>query len=68
MAHVIQGREVTEEDIDSPVTYIPTHANGNASHPDVERGRISSFNERTLWVRFKSINGESVNPKDLVWG
>ena len=68
MAHFIQGREVTEDDIDSPVTYIPTHADGNASHPDAQRGHISSFNETTLWVRFRSVNGESVNTRDLVWG
>ena len=26
-----------------PVTYVPNHAHGNASHPDCERGVVTSW-------------------------
>ena len=64
----IQGREVRGEDIDSPVTYIPNHANGDASHPDAERGHISSFNDTYIFVRFRAPNGQACRPENLVWG
>jgi len=63
----IQGREVTDSDIGSPVTYIPNHAD-SAAHPDAERGHISSYNEKYIWVRFKSATGENTPPENLVWG
>lgn len=68
MPHIIENKEVTQEDIGSPVTYIPTHANGDTNHPDSERGVISSFNDVTIFVRFRSVNGQAVNTKNLVWG
>ncbi len=68
MAHFIEGREVKESDIGSPVTYIPRHAGGNASHPDAEGGFISSFTESSLFVKFTSPNGAKCDPDDLVWG
>lgn len=68
MAHKIEGREVTQEDIGSPVTYIPRHANGNAAHPDAEQGHISSFTETHLFVRYKAATGASTPPDLLVWG
>lgn len=64
----IENREVTEDDIGSPVTYIPTHANGDASHKDVERGHISSFRDGHIWVRYKAACGARTDPKDLRWG
>lgn len=68
MSHIIEGRKVTQEDIGSPVTYIPTHAGGDASHPDAEQGHISSFTDTNLFVRYKGPNGASTRPQDLVWG
>jgi len=68
MKQFIEGKELTNEDIGSPLTYIPTHADGNIQHSDVERGNLSSFNERGIWVRFKSANGEKCDPEDLRWG
>lgn len=35
------------------VAYVPRHANGNLEHPDVERGIISSWNKRTIFVKFE---------------
>lgn len=65
----IQGREVTDSDIGSPVTYIPNHvAKNNLTHPNCERGHISSYNEKYIWVRFKSATGENTPPENLVWG
>jgi hypothetical protein len=67
-SHRIEGKEVSLEDIGTPVTYIPDHAEGDASHPDSERGFISSFNERWIFVRFYGPNGQACDPKNLVWG
>lgn len=64
----IQGKEVTQDDIGSPVTYIPPHAKGDASHPDAERGTISSFNDTYVFVRFHSPNGHACRPESLMWG
>lgn len=68
MIHQIEGKEVTNEDIGSPVTYIPPHADGDITHPDVEKGIISSFNEHALFVRFQSATGANTPSKNLVWG
>lgn len=68
MAHIIEGIKVTEEHIGSPVTYVPRHAKGDASHPDSERGHISSFSDTHLFVRYKAQTGASTRPEDLVWG
>ena len=68
MKHKIEGKEVNEESIGSPVTYIPPHANGNANHPDSEQGHISSFNDTYVFVRFKAANGAACNAERLVWG
>ena len=64
----IEGREVIGDDIGSPVTYIPPHANGDASHPDCDRGHISSFNDTYVFVRFNAPNGQACNPDQLRWG
>lgn len=64
----IEGREVTTEDIGSPVTYIPRHANGDAGHPDCERGNISSFTEDRVWVRYQAATGALTPTELLVWG
>lgn len=56
----IQGKELNmEADFLGPVTYIPSHANGNASHPDCEQGVIVYCKGRTV---------QATNPSDLVWG
>lgn len=34
------------------VTYVPTHANGDLNHPDVEHGTVSSKNGWYVFVRF----------------
>lgn len=34
------------------VAYIPSHANGNILHPDVEHGTVKSMNEITVFVLF----------------
>lgn len=66
--HKIEGREVNDDSIGSPVTYIPPHAKGDASHPDAEQGKISSYNDSYVFVRFKSASGHACNPDMLVWG
>lgn len=34
------------------VLYVPNHAEGDIRHPDVESGRVSSCNDRYVFVRF----------------
>lgn len=68
MKHFIEGKEVTKEDVGSPVTYIPRHAKGDASHKDCEQGHISSFNEGYVFVRFKAACGAATPTELLVWG
>ncbi|MFQ5686192.1 MAG: hypothetical protein ACE5GV_05975 [Candidatus Scalindua sp.] len=51
------------------VTYIPSHAKGNASHPDAEQGVIISWNETDVMVLYcGSRTVKATTPKDLVWG
>lgn len=64
----IQGREVKPDDIGSPVTYIPNHANGDTSHKDCEFGTISSYNDTYVFVKFHSPNGQACRAENLVWG
>jgi hypothetical protein len=64
----IEGKEVTLEDIGSPVTYVPRHAKGDASHSDCERGHISSVRDNMIWVRFHAATGANTPPELLVWG
>jgi hypothetical protein len=64
----IEGKKVEMDDIGSPVTYIPPHADNDASHPDSERGHISTLRDGKIWVRFHAPNGALVNPNNLIWG
>ena len=54
--------------IGDPVTYIPNHADGDASHPDCETGHVSSIREDSeyVWVRFKSACGACCDPSNLI--
>lgn len=58
-----------------PVAYVPMHANGDLSHPDVEDGIVSSKNERFVFVKFHAqvarlgwdgTTAQACNPLDLV--
>lgn len=57
------------------VAYVPGEANNNLSHPNVERGRVSSVNEKYVFVRFdktvaklgwQGTTSQSCRPDDLV--
>lgn len=51
------------------VTYVPSHANGNAGHPDCEQGVIIGFNKLGVRVLYsKSRTVQMTNANDLVWG
>jgi hypothetical protein len=54
--------------VGDPVTYIPHHAKGDASHPDCEAGHVSSIRpgvEDRIWVRFKSTTGACCDIKTI---
>ncbi len=63
----IDGKPLTEEHVGSKVTYVPRHANGNASHPDCEGGRIKRWNDGGVFVDYVR-NVARTNFDDLVWG
>jgi hypothetical protein len=57
------------------VAYVPAHAQGNLSHPAVERGTVSSVNTRCAFVKFdgqlrklgwKGTPPQACDPADLV--
>lgn len=66
----IQGKEITlEGDYLNKVTYVPSHAEGNAGHKDCEQGVIISYNDEFVKVLYcKGRTVQATNPKDLVWG
>jgi len=64
----IKGRELKKEHKGSKVTYIPLHAEGDASHPDCQGGTISSWNERYVFVNYGTGINQATDPFDLVWG
>jgi len=64
----IQNKELTPEDKNSKVTYIPAHAHGDASHSDCEQGTISSWNDTYVFVNYGTGTNAATRPEDLVWG
>lgn len=66
----IEGRELSEKsNYLDPVTYVPGHADGNAGHPDCEKGVIIGLNQETVRVLYsKSRTVQGTDPADLVWG
>lgn len=54
----------------SSVTYVPSHVNKNAGHPDCEQGVIVSLAERdtvnVLYCKGRTIQQTSTS--ELVWG
>jgi hypothetical protein len=63
----IEGIELTEEHINSVVTYVPRHANGNASHKDAEHGTIMHWNEYGVMINY--VYNKCRTPFELLrWG
>jgi hypothetical protein len=57
------------------VAYVPTHAHGDINHQDVERGTVSSTNDKYAFVKFDKqlskfgwdgTTSQSCKPEDLV--
>lgn len=48
------------------VAYIPYHAHGDAAHPDVERGIVTSTNPYFVFVRYgRETSAKATSPHDL---
>lgn len=48
------------------VRFLPNHAAGDREHPDCENGRVTSTNDRFVFVRFgQSEGGQACNPDQL---
>ncbi len=66
----IEGKPLDKEKhyLDN-VTYVPSHAKGNASHPDSEQGVIISWTDTDIKVLYcKGRTVQSTAPENLVWG
>lgn len=65
--YFIEKIELTEEKVGNIVTYVPSHAKGDRSHKDCERGKIKSWNDGGVFVDYiKNVCRTSFS--DLVWG
>lgn len=67
MAIFIEKKEVTDDDIGRKVVYTDTYIIRGETQKREEEGIISSFNDNTIWVKFKSPTGEKVDPNKLTW-
>ena len=64
----IEGIKLREDYVGAKVTYIPNHAEGNASHPDCEGGTISSWNDSFIFVNYGRGTNAATKAENLVWG
>lgn len=59
------------------VTYVPSHAKGNAKHPDCQRGVVSSTNDKFVFVKYDNAmcimttgdepyTAQATDPNDLI--
>ena len=65
----IENREVTFDDILSPITYVPVHAKGNPQHKDAELGVIYRLTRKHIkMLNCKTRTVQMVDPKFLMWG
>lgn len=66
----IEGREVIMgNQLFDPITYIPSHAEGDITHEDVVGGVLMGVAGN--YIRFLNCQTRTmqrVNPEDLVWG
>ena len=56
------------EHVNCKVTYIPSHAEGDARHEDCEGGTISSWNDTYVFVNYGTGTNAATRPEDLVFG
>lgn len=63
----IENTEVGNEHIGVKVTYIPRHAHGDVNHPDIEHGKIKSWNDGGVFVDYIR-NVCRTDFDDLIWG
>ena len=62
-------KKASDFTVGDPVTYVPNHANGDASHPDCKEGHVSTIKEGVedkIWVRFKAACGACCDIKNVL--
>lgn len=65
----MDDKRLEDFSVGDQVTYVPYHAHGKASHPDCERGVVSSKNDLYVFVRFGcSTTGQACKPDQLIRG
>lgn len=56
-----------ELELQDKVLYVPTHAEGDITHPDCERGVITAMRDGGVWVRFgNDAHAKLCYPENLV--
>jgi len=63
----IANGSISINNVTDNISYCPDHCKGNLAHSDVEHGKVSTVDERGVFVRFKGPNGEKCNPENLHW-
>jgi hypothetical protein len=59
--------EATDFEPGDAVAYIPAHALGSRTHPDIEYGVVSSLNQHFVFVRFgTATTAQPCYPSSLV--
>lgn len=58
---------ISNKNIEDNIIYCPNHAKGDLGHPDVEYGKVSTVDERGVFVRFVGPNGAKCRLENLYW-
>ena len=60
------GVKLEDIELGMTVLYVPLHAHGKLDHPAVERGKVTSKNERFAFVNFNcQSTSKACRPEDI---
>jgi len=63
----IKNGLVSSKNVGHNIFYCPSHAKGNLAHEDVKYGKVSTVDERGVFVKFISDSGQKCPTKNLYW-
>lgn len=66
---IVDGAELSMNDVGRMVAYLPAHVHGSMDHPDVELGYLVDWNEQFIFVRYNDSPtcAKATRPQDLRW-
>lgn len=63
--------EINDFRVGDKVIYIPSHAKGDLTHKDCEKGIVTSLGEKFVFVRYEKqhpeSNGKATDARDLIY-